>query len=84
MLTISPGFYHEPNNNTIPVIHFKGGTIRVTLSPAKLEGTGSLVVDEHKNLNVEFQLPKFTLNTGLFDNQRINGKLALDINSLDF
>ncbi|AUH72313.1 translocation/assembly module TamB domain-containing protein [Legionella sainthelensi] len=84
LLTISPGFYHEPNNNTIPVIHFKGGTIRVTLSPAKLEGTGSLVVDEHKNLNVEFQLPKFTLNTGLFDNQRINGKLALDINSLDF
>ncbi|KTC83008.1 translocation/assembly module TamB domain-containing protein [Legionella cincinnatiensis] len=84
LLTISPGFYHEPNNNTIPVLHFKGGTIKVTLSPAKLEGTGILVVDEHKNLNMEFQLPKFALNTGLSDNQPINGKLSLDINSLDF
>lgn len=83
-LTISPGFYHEPNNKTLPVLHFKGGTVKVELSPAKLEGTGTLVVDEHKNLNLEFQLPKFALNTGFFDDQRINGKLALDINSLDF
>ncbi|KTD10732.1 periplasmic protein [Legionella gratiana] len=82
-LTIGPGFYHEPDN-TIPILHFKGGTVKVTLAPEKLEGSGILVVDEHKNLNMHFQLPKFALNSGFSDNQLINSKLSLNINSLDF
>lgn len=84
LLTISPGFYHVPNNDSIPVLHFKEGTVKVTLSPEKLKGSGVLLVDEHKTLNLEFQLPKFAFDTGLSDTQLINGKLSLAVNSFDF
>ncbi|MGL5742899.1 MAG: translocation/assembly module TamB domain-containing protein [Legionella sp.] len=83
-LTIQPGYYHAPNNDTLPVIPFKGGYIKMTLSPKQLQGSGMLVIDEHKKLKLEFQLPKFALNTGLKGSQPIKSDLSLEINSLDF
>ncbi len=84
LLTIRPGFYHDPNNDALPTLQFKGGSLKVTLSPKQLKGSGILAIDENKNLKLEFDLPKFALDTGLKDNQQINSKLSLEINSLDF
>ncbi|EHL31629.1 translocation/assembly module TamB domain-containing protein [Legionella drancourtii] len=84
VLTIHPGYYQVPDNASIPQLQFKGGTINMVLSPEKLTGTGALAIDQNKNLKLDFQLPKFALDTGLNANQRINGELSLKINSLDF
>ncbi|CAM3020649.1 periplasmic protein [Legionella steigerwaltii] len=84
LLTIHPGFYQIPNNDTIPCLQFKGGSLKVILSPDKLKGSGILAIDEYKNLNLEFKLPKFALDTGLKGNQPISSELSLKINSLDF
>lgn len=84
VLTIHPGYYQVPDNASIPELAFKGGTLNVVLSPEQLAGTGLLAIDQHKNLTVAFQLPKFALDTGLSAKQRINGELSLEITSLDF
>ncbi|MGC1182657.1 translocation/assembly module TamB domain-containing protein [Legionella sp.] len=83
-LTIQPGYYQVLDNTSISELYFKGGTINVALSPKGLSGTGLLVVDQNKNLKLEFQLPQFALDTGLQANQKINGELTLEVNSLDF
>ncbi|WP_454783153.1 translocation/assembly module TamB domain-containing protein [Legionella sp. WA2022007384] len=84
LVKIRPGFYHEPNNDALPVLQFKGGSLKILLSPESLKGSGLLAIDEHKNLKLKFQLPKFALDTGLNDEQSINSELVLKINSLDF
>lgn len=83
-LTIHPGFYQPPNNEAIPRLQFKGGSLKVILSPEQLKGTGILVIDENKNLKLEFKLPKFSLDAGLKDDQPISSELSLKVNSLDF
>lgn len=84
VLTIHPGYYQAPDNTSIPKLEFKGGSINVALSPEKLSGTGKLTIDPHKNLNLEFQLPKFALDQRIRATQPVNGALILEINSLDF
>lgn len=83
-LTIHPGYYQVMDNPSIPVLHFKGGTINSTLSPDMLTGKGTLSIDQSKNLNVNFQAPKFALDTGFDPSQSLNSSLSLEINSLDF
>ncbi|WP_454785885.1 translocation/assembly module TamB domain-containing protein [Legionella sp. WA2024007413] len=83
-LTIRPGFYREPSNDILPVLQFKGGSLKILLSPQSLKGTGLLTIDEHKDLKLEFQLPKFALDTGLKEEQLINSEVVLEINSMDF
>ncbi|KTD67318.1 periplasmic protein [Legionella steelei] len=84
LLTIHPGFYQLPDNDTISRVQFKGGSLKVTLSPEQLNGSGILTIDEHKNLKLKFKLPQFALDTGLKDDQPIKSELSLEINSLDF
>ncbi|WP_392537464.1 translocation/assembly module TamB domain-containing protein [Legionella sp. 227] len=84
LLKIHPGFYQTPNKDTLPRLQFKGGSLKIILSPEQLKGTGTLAIDDHKNLKLEFKLPKFALDTGLKDNQPINGELSLNVSSLDF
>ncbi|PWY56396.1 DUF490 domain-containing protein [Legionella qingyii] len=84
LFTIRLGVYHDPSNDTLPVLQFKGGSLKILLSPEYLKGSGILAIDEHKNLKLKFQLPKFALDTGLKDEQPINSELLLELNSLDF
>ncbi|MCE0723393.1 translocation/assembly module TamB domain-containing protein [Legionella resiliens] len=84
LLTIHPGFYHDPNNDALPVVQFKGGSLKIILSPEQLKGSGILAIDENKNLKLQFNLPKFTLDAGLQDDQAINSELSLELNSLNF
>ncbi|WP_278044124.1 translocation/assembly module TamB domain-containing protein [Fluoribacter gormanii] len=84
LLTIHPGFYHELSNDALPQLQFKGGSLKVLLSPESLKGSGIIAIDEHKNLKLKFQLAKFALDTGLKDEQPISSELLLELNSLDF
>ncbi|KTD73631.1 translocation/assembly module TamB domain-containing protein [Legionella tucsonensis] len=84
LLTIRPGFYHDPNFDILPIVQFKGGSLKIILSPEQLKGSGILAIDENKNLKLQFNLPKFTLDAGLKDNQAINSELSLELNSLTF
>lgn len=84
LLTIQPGLYQLPDNETIPTLQFIGGTLKITLSPERLKGSGIFKIDQNKNLTLEFQLPKFTLNTELKDKQTLSAELSLQVSSLDF
>lgn len=84
IFTLSPGTYQVPDNTSIPMLEFKGGKINVALSPQKLSGSGSFMIDPHKNLKLAFQLPKFSLEDGFTAKQKLNSELRLEINSLDF
>lgn len=84
LLTISPGFYHPPNDDPFPSVQFKGGSLKIILSPEQLKGSGILAIDENKNLKLQFNLPKFTLDAGLKDDQVINSELSLELSSLSF
>lgn len=83
-LRINPGVYQMPNNNTLSSLAFNGGRLQLLLSPKQLIGTGHLSLDPQKNLKVQFELPKFSLDQGLHDAQPIAGTLSFAINSLDF
>jgi len=84
ILTSSPGHYQLPDNNAIHDLQFTGGSLNIVLSPQQLKGKGLLVLDQNKQLNLEFQLPKFALDKGLTNNQSLNSELSLQLNSLDF
>lgn len=84
LLTIHPGFYQTPNEDTLPRLQFKGGSLKIILSPEQLKGSGTLAIDDQKNLKLEFKLPKFALDSGLQDNQPISSELSLNVSSLDF
>ncbi|WP_058534816.1 translocation/assembly module TamB domain-containing protein [Legionella saoudiensis] len=84
IFTISPGTYQVPDNSAIPALEFKGGKLRAILSPQKLSGLGSFMIDPNKSLKVAFQLPKFSLEKGISSQQKLNSELRLEINNLDF
>ncbi|OEH45242.1 Translocation and assembly module TamB [Legionella parisiensis] len=84
LLTIGPGVYHPPNNAPLPSVQFKGGSLKIILSPKQLKGSGILAIDENKNLKLQFNLPKFTLDSGLKNDQKINSELSLELSSLSF
>ncbi|CAM4439903.1 MAG: hypothetical protein LEGION0403_FIIPPAGN_00073 [Legionella sp.] len=84
VFTLSPGTYQVPDNTTIPVLEFKGGKLNVALSPQRLSGSGSFMIDPNKNLKLAFQLPKFSLKEGFNAKQQLNSELRLEINNLDF
>ncbi|MFJ1267270.1 translocation/assembly module TamB domain-containing protein [Legionella lytica] len=84
VFTLSPGTYQVPDNTTIPALEFKGGKLNVALSPQKLSGSGSFMIDPNKNLKLAFQLPQFSLEKGFSAKQKLNSEVRLEINSLDF
>ncbi|MCW8385249.1 translocation/assembly module TamB domain-containing protein [Fluoribacter dumoffii] len=84
LLTLAPGYYQVPDNDTLPRLQFRGGTLKAILSPKQLQGSGIITIDEHKLLNMDFKLPGFALDTGLKENQPINSNVSLEIKSLDF
>lgn len=81
ILNIEPGSYKLGENNRL---QFVGGEIRAKLSPQKLQINGQLIIDQDKSLLVNFALPKFQLNKGLSNSQKIEGDLNLTVNSLGF
>jgi len=83
-LTIDPGHYTLPENNLLSTLDYKGGTLKAVLLPKSLRGTGSLIIDKDKHLNLTFNLPHLDLAKGISANQPIHGQLELVIKSLDF
>ncbi|MDP3269962.1 MAG: translocation/assembly module TamB domain-containing protein [Legionella sp.] len=83
-LTVQPGHYQLPKDSLIKTLPFKGGVINATLTPEQLSGKGSMAIDEYKNLNVNFRLPKIDLSQGLPPKQPVFANLSLVFNSFDF
>ena len=83
-LTINPGTYQLPPQSPTPNIAFQGGTLLINITPDALQGTGVLTVDPHKIVNVALRIPKFRLNEMGHSRQKIDGKVTLFIDSLNF
>lgn len=82
-LTISPGRYQLPKDNSIPFIKFEGGELRLNLTPEALIATGKGTFDHDKTIDIDLHLPQFNLSKNLAD-QTIDGTINLHIHSLDF
>ena len=83
-LTINPGVYQLPPGSPISAIPFKGGDLLFTLTPEALQGKGLFTVDPNKTFSLALRIPKFRLNDVTKTSKNIDGKLNLQINSLDF
>ncbi|MBA2711448.1 MAG: translocation/assembly module TamB domain-containing protein [Tatlockia sp.] len=82
-LVIHPGTYLLEDNST-QKLKFSGGKIQALLDPKNLEIKGQVKIDQNKSLLLAFSLPKFDLDEGLKDSQKIEGNLNLKVSSLDF
>jgi translocation and assembly module TamB len=80
-LAIQPGSYQLADAS---FLQFSGGQIRAELNPKKLQIDGQLTIDQNKSLELALALPKFQLDKGLSDSQKIQGSLNLKVNSLSF
>jgi translocation and assembly module TamB len=83
-LTINPGRFQSPKQETLPPIDFKGGQIDATLDPKGLSATGNLFIDNNKKLDFNVKLPHFDLEAGTPPDQKLKGQLTLSIDTLDF
>lgn len=83
-LKIAPGHYQLPAGSALSTLLFKGGSINASLSPKGLNGAGELGLDDNKNLNVQFKLPKLSLSEGINSQQKFSSKLSLAVSSFDF
>ena len=82
--SINPGTYQLPTSSPVPAIPFKGGDLLVNITPEALQANGTLAIDQHKSINVALRIPKFRLTEIATTKQPIDGKVSLQINSLDF
>lgn len=82
-LNVSPGIYRLPEENNIPPIKFKGGQLSANITPQALRAHGAFNIDPYKTLNLSLYVPKLSLSA-LSKARNIDGKLNLQINSLDF
>jgi translocation and assembly module TamB len=83
-LSIKPGHYRVAQDKLINSLDFQGGVIKASLSPQKFAGNGVLSIDEHKKLNIAFNLPHFDLSKGLPKTQPIAIDLSLLFDSFEF
>lgn len=84
LLTILPGSYQPPSEQSLPPIHFKGGHVTTKLTTKGLNSQGALTIDRNKQFTVQFALPDFRLDKSSLASQAIQGSFKLDLNSLDF
>lgn len=83
-LTIHPGHYQLPRESPLPNLLFTGGQLRARLNPQNLQLNGHLTIDQFKSMTLSLELPRFQLSRGFSDDQRIQGNMQLDVNSLAF
>lgn len=81
---VEPGIYHLPRDNQIPELPFEGGHLVITSKPGDLLATGVFTLDRDKLIDFTLHLPNAQLKHLTSPTQRIDGKLNLHINSLDF
>ena len=81
---ISPGLYLFTLSQGIAPIPFLGGHIKGQLNEKALSLKGNLRVNAHQTFDGALTLPKFRLLSPMPQNQALDGKLTLTIDSLDF
>lgn len=84
LISIRPGSYQLPDDSLLSNLPFTGGEFRARLNPQHLRINGKLTIDPHKQLVLDLELPRFQLQKGLANNQRLQGSLRLNVNSLAF
>ncbi|WP_026069515.1 translocation/assembly module TamB domain-containing protein [Legionella tunisiensis] len=84
LINIRPGSYQLPDDSPLSSLPFTGGEFHARLNPHHLRINGKLTIDPHKQLALDLELPRFQLQKGLANNQRLLGSLRLDVNSLAF
>jgi translocation and assembly module TamB len=83
-LLLEPGRYYMPENGVFDSFEFQGGSLKVILLPNELSGKGLLSIDSTKQAKFTFNLPKFTLDQSISEDQPVKGNISIFINSLDF
>jgi translocation and assembly module TamB len=83
-ISVQSGQYIHPTELTLPPLSFIGGNYTLTLSSRGLHLNGQLAIDPQKTLLTKLSLPHFSLFSDNSQQQRISGKIALNLNSLDF
>lgn len=79
-IIMQPGYYSTAKAK----LDFQGGRVQVVLNPKNLQGTGSVIIDSNKKVDLDFILPKFDLNQGFSLKQSFLFNLLLKIDSFKF
>lgn len=83
-LTLSPGTLQSPQDSTLPAIKFIGGNITANLTPKTLIAKGNFKIDNQSVFDLFVNMPKFRVDKDSFLTQKIDGKINLKIQALDF
>lgn len=83
IVSINPGTYQLPQGSPLPAIPFQGGDLSINITPEALQAKGMIAVDQNKLFHLALRIPKFRISE-MKTTQQIDGKLDLQIKSLDF
>ena len=84
VISVLPGSYQLPTTSPIHTLPFKGGDLILNLTPKELLATGTLTIDPQKIIHIALHLPAFHFNQMITKQQRVDGSLNLQVNTLDF
>lgn len=81
-VVIDPGSFRPPKDMAFPVVPFHGGTFLIDLNPKALHASGLFTLNATQSIDMSLRLPGF--NGQDLSHQAVDGRLNLQVNSLDF
>lgn len=83
-VTIAPGIYTVPNNQHVSTVPFQGGHLLISLASGDVLAKGLFTLDPDKLIDFAFKLPNVQVKNITSLTQMIDGKIHLQVSSLNF